>query len=181
VKDTCCGGEETVLHLPAKAPATPFTHVVLNWNPHGHPPAGIYDKPHFDFHFYLISEKVRAGIQATDQKTMLPPPAQNIPKGWIAWPEATSRMGVHWADMKSPEFHGQPFTYTFIYGAYDGKVSFFEPMITRAFLLSHPDVVAPIEQPEVPADQRFQPKQYRVRYDASRHEITVAMDRVGEQ
>jgi hypothetical protein len=27
--------------------------VGLNWNPHGHIPPGVYDLPHFDFHFYI--------------------------------------------------------------------------------------------------------------------------------
>ncbi|MBS1566007.1 MAG: hypothetical protein JST39_16585, partial [Bacteroidetes bacterium] len=49
--------------LPEKlAAVTPFRHVGLDWNPLGHEPAGIYDRPHFDFHFYMISEADRTAI-----------------------------------------------------------------------------------------------------------------------
>jgi hypothetical protein len=37
-------------------------------------------------------------------------------------------------DVKSPELHGTPFTETFIYGSFDGQVTFYEPMITLEFL-----------------------------------------------
>ena len=43
-------------------------------------------------------------------------------------------MGTHWLDVTSPELNGQPFTQTFIYGSYNGKVTFAEPMITLDFL-----------------------------------------------
>ena len=31
----------------------PLKWALLNWNPHGHIPPGIYDRPHFDVHFYM--------------------------------------------------------------------------------------------------------------------------------
>ena len=34
------------------------------------------------------------------------------------------------------------------FGAYDGHVSFYEPMITRAYLESRPDLCVPIKQPQ---------------------------------
>jgi len=34
--------------------ASAFKFVELDWNPGGHEPAGVYDTPHFDFHFYTI-------------------------------------------------------------------------------------------------------------------------------
>ena len=46
----------TVLPLHQKAiAATAFEHIGINWNPGGHPPAGVFTVPHFDFHFYMIS------------------------------------------------------------------------------------------------------------------------------
>ena len=46
-------------------------------------------------------------------------------------------MGAHWLDITSPELNQEnpkSFTQTFIYGSYDGKVIFMEPMITKAFM-----------------------------------------------
>lgn len=53
-------GAETMLKLPlneAATTATPFQTVMVHWNPEGHEPAGLYDVPHFDFHFYMVGEK----------------------------------------------------------------------------------------------------------------------------
>jgi hypothetical protein len=40
-----------LLDLPGWNP-TPYTFVEVNWNPAGHEPNGVYDEPHFDFHFW---------------------------------------------------------------------------------------------------------------------------------
>ena len=52
----CLPAYEFVLPLPdavARRRDIPFTWVLLNWNPVGHIPPGIYDVPHFDVHFYM--------------------------------------------------------------------------------------------------------------------------------
>jgi hypothetical protein len=52
-----------VLPLPAEASAkTPFNHIGLDWMHEGHEPAGVYNVPHFDAHFYMISQAERAAI-----------------------------------------------------------------------------------------------------------------------
>ena len=62
-------------------------------------------------------------------------PAQPyFPTNYINPGANVPQMGAHWVDVTSTEFHGKPFTETFIYGSYDGKVTFFEPMITLEFL-----------------------------------------------
>jgi hypothetical protein len=44
-------------------------------------------------------------------------------------------MGNHLLDSQSPEMKDSlPFTTTFIYGAYEGELIFWEPMITLDFL-----------------------------------------------
>lgn len=41
-------------------------HLGLNWEAHGHPPA-LFATPHFDFHFYGLSEEEVAAIDCTDE------------------------------------------------------------------------------------------------------------------
>src|SRR5690348_14444530 len=53
---------EVFLTLPSQAAGTGFTVLGLDWNPQGHPPPGIYDVPHFDFHFYYIPDSYRTTI-----------------------------------------------------------------------------------------------------------------------
>jgi hypothetical protein len=56
------------LHGKART-VTPFDHLELDWNPQGHPPAGIYTFPHFDFHFYKISLAAQMAIPGNDDST----------------------------------------------------------------------------------------------------------------
>ena len=136
--------------------ATPYRFVELDWNPGGHEPAGVYDTPHFDFHFYTVDAAVRDAIdpKALGQQAFLaksaalPPEAERPTFVALAPPgapvAAVPRMGVHWIDPRTPELQGlfgrpeafRPFTTTFIHGSWDGRFIFDEPMITRAFILA---------------------------------------------
>jgi hypothetical protein len=106
----------------------------------------LYDKPHFDFHFYIIPESERIAIPPyqIDSTGFLNFPAPGYtPATYVPTPGGVPQMGTHWIDFTSPEFNGQPFTQTFLYGTYNGKVAFYEPMITKAFL----DANASFERP----------------------------------
>lgn len=129
------------MKLPAKAGATPFNHVMLDWNPAGHPPMNIYTKPHFDFHFYTTTEAERLAIPVYEeaQEKFDNFPFEYMPAGYIPIPGGVPQMGTHWVDQTSPELQpGGTFTQTFLYGSYDGEVNFYEPMITEEFLLANP-------------------------------------------
>lgn len=129
------------LKFHSKASALPFNHALLDWVPGGHEPFEIYGKPHFDFHFYIQPEAERAAIPPfeTDSSKfkILPSPAF-FPPTYFPAPGGVLQMGVHWLDATTPELNGQPFTQTFIYGSYDGKLTFFEPMITKTFIDANP-------------------------------------------
>lgn len=133
------------LHHNAKS-LTPFDHITINWNPHGHEPAGIYDVPHFDMHFYKITlaeQLAITGIPGT------PPPTGFLPASYVIEEASVPQMGTHWGDPASPELPPTlvPFTHTFIYGSNNGAVIFLEPMITRAFILGGSYVSKAIPQP----------------------------------
>ena len=140
-----------ILQLDQRAKdITPYDHITLNWNVHGHEPPGIYDMPHFDFHFYEIPVAEQTAIppyEVDSSKFNMLPPAGYIPNGYIRSPGGVPQMGTHWADVTSPEFNGHPFNYTIIYGSYNGKVTFLEPMTTLAFLQSDAVVEKEIRQP----------------------------------
>lgn len=173
-------GTEYVLALPPEAKATAFDHVYMNWNPHGHQPSTIYDVGHFDFHFYTISSQARTQITAKGDdlaKTQRRPAAEFVPEGYVYAPNSEEpQMGAHWIDPVSHEFHGHSFTRTFLYGSYDGQLIFFEPMITRAYLLTKPEVTEPIKLPARYAKSGYYPTRYSVKYDAAKKEYTVALE-----
>lgn len=170
---------EYTLALPKEAAATPFDHIGLNWNSKGHDPTGIYDVPHFDFHFYTLSREERRQITAIGPdlaKCDRQPPAGYLPAGYILAPGSqVPQMGAHWVDPASPEFHGERFTRTLLYGSYDGRIAFIEPMITKAFLETHPEETRSIKLPTAYSKGGYYPTSYTVKYDPARREYTVAL------
>jgi hypothetical protein len=178
------------LQLPAQSPA-PYRFAELDWNPHGHVPPGVYTVPHFDFHFYMVPRSARDAIDPANPQFAAQ--ASNLPTGDLVPPfyvvpgppaaVAVPRMGVHWSDVRSPELQAllgnpsgyQPFTKTFIYGSWDGSFTFLEPMVTREYLLTHPDAVSPISVPARYAQSGWYPTSYRVTYDAQAKEYRIAL------
>lgn len=174
------GWAEVSLALPAQASATAFKHIGLNWNPNGHTPAKIYDVPHFDFHFYMITEAERAAITATGEdlpRTKKQPAAEFVPAGYIYAPDSEhARMGAHWVNPLSKELQGGTFSSTFIYGSYNGNLIFAEPMISKAFLETKANLTENIKLPAQYARKAYYPTKYSVRYDPVQKEYTVALE-----
>lgn len=162
------GGHHTAymvkLH-PKVKDAGIFDHLVADWNPHGHEP-GPYLPPHFDFHFYLLSYDERMQITATDPLSMAPLPAGYLPDDYIGPLGAEPEMGGHCVDVTSPELNGFPFTHTFIYGAYDSKVAFYEPMITLDYLLTDNNGEFAVKQPAHVSKTGYYPTRYSITKDA---------------
>lgn len=170
------------LHQKAKA-LTPFDHLVVNWNEHGHPPPGVYDAPHFDFHFYKMPLADRSDIpsyiSSPDGFDNVPPTGY-LPPLYVKAPgEGVEKMGAHWIDVTSPELHGQPFTHTFIYGSYNGKVTFVEPMVTLATMQSGITIHKEIRQPQYfnPVNMYY-PTRYNIWKNENNSRHYVALDQM---
>lgn len=175
------------LPLPASN-TTGYQIVELNWNPAGHPPPMVYTVPHFDFHFYIIPLAQRNAILPSDPqfgaKAANLPPASEQPAGYIAFgvggvPEAVPMMGVHWGNMASHEFHGSPFTETFIIGSWDGKFHFLEPMVALSYLTTKPDAEVPVTLPASFGSAGDRPTSYRVAWNADAKEYRVSLTHLG--
>ncbi|HEU4630451.1 MAG TPA: DUF5602 domain-containing protein [Gemmatimonadaceae bacterium] len=191
------------LALPVHNP-TPYRFVELDWNPGGHEPPGVYDVPHFDFHFYTVPPAVRNAIDpvALGQAAFLAasanlPPEAERPEHFMALAApgqpivAVPRMGTHWVDLRTPELQGmlgnpagyRPFTTTFLHGSWDGAFIFDEPMVTRAFILGRKTATTPAQRDSVmplplPAQVRtpgYYPAAYHVTYDAQAKEYRIAL------
>ena len=161
------------------ARVTPYDHVVINWNPAGHPPAP-YQVPHFDFHFYQITDAEQNAIAPADPQfnaklaldpaaAFVPPNYQHLPPGGVPY------MGAHWVDVTAPELNGQPFAATFIYGSYNGDFVFVEPMVAKSYLESHAAVTSSIKQPAQYSAPGYYPTTYTVTYDASTNEHVISL------
>jgi hypothetical protein len=195
-----------LLSLPARG-AAPYRFVELDWNPGGHEPPGIYDRPHFDFHFWTTSRDVRESIVPTDpqfqQKADMFPPEAQVPLYYaVAAPPGAPApgvplMGVHWVDVRSPELQNmygnpdgyRPFTTTFIYGSWAGRFVFLEPMITRDHILAKKtatdaavrDEVIPISTPVQVGAPGHYPSAYRIVWDARAREFRIALTQMARR
>ena len=187
----CQHTHEFVLPLPdpvARNPDVPFKWVLLNWNPVGHIPPGIYDVPHFDVHFMIAPiaeifaiepgpcgpEFVRCDQFRTGRKAL---PSNYIHADFRDVEAVVPAMGNHLIDVTGPEFNKQPFTHSWIYGVYDGKVIFYEEMVTRAHLLRNPDACTPIKSPEAVEVSGFYPTVSCIRHDPATGERTVSLEK----
>jgi hypothetical protein len=103
------------------------------------------------------------------------PAPELVPAGYTKLPGAVPLMGAHWVDPTSPELNGELFTTTFLYGSWDGKPTFAEPMVTKAFMETKPDVRAPVAVPARYAAPGYYPTEYRVYWNAGAKEYRVAL------
>jgi hypothetical protein len=173
-------GQEYLLRLPAQVSVAPFDHLTLNWTSVGHEPKGVYDTPHFDFHFYLISQSTRRQIRAGSRAVARAPDADHLPDDYIRGRVGIANVGLPWIDRTAPELHGQPFTATLLYGSYDGQLAFVEPMVAKDFLQSRASFSAAVKLPRIwPAGGSaggYVPTSYRVAYDPVAKEYSVWLE-----
>lgn len=193
----CCGHERK-LEVPQNLlEPTLFDHTVVNWNPHGHIPVGVFNVPHYDFHFYIISEEQRNSIEAPRAEDMCvvaegeppapvdcedyarltaPLPDDQLPPDYLRVGAVEPGMGDHMLDPFGSGLNGNPFDHTFIFGAQDGDLSFFEPMITVAYLKTKPNACFPIRLPDALPEAAWAPSEYCIRYQRGRDEYTVSLE-----
>jgi len=186
----CAQTFEHVIPLPdavARRTDIPFKWVLLNWNPLGHIPPGVYDVPHFDVHFEMAPIADIFAIESGPcgpelvrcdqfQIARKPLPPNYVPADFQNVDAVVPAMGNHLIDLTGPEFKKQPFTRSWIYGVYDGKVIFFEEMVTRAHLLSRPNTCHPIKQAAAVATAGYYPTVSCIRHDATTGDYSVSME-----
>ena len=113
-------------------------HLAVFWEAHGHPP-GPFLTPHFDFHFYVISDSATDAIDCSNTTKPQAIPASytlpdvDIPKLGMLTGLCVPKMGMH----ALPEEFATgttPFTGTMVFGYYAQRPIFYEPMLSRAML-----------------------------------------------
>lgn len=167
------------LHLKATQ-ATPFDHIGLNWNPNGHEPEHVFDVPHFDIHFFMISVEDQLAIPAwstsTDAAFNLYPPTGYMPSDYFTPPGAATaepQMGKHWLPINLGAY--LPFSKIMINGSYNGKFIFIEPMITLEYLLSNVDFNASYSQPIHFEKAGNYPTKYNIYHDATTENTYITL------
>jgi hypothetical protein len=161
-------GVALVLSFPKEAVGKiPFDHIMLDYLHTGHEPAMVYDVAHFDMHFYTQPLAERLAIPIYDQaksKFDNLPTTDYLPPGYVRLPAGVPQMGTHWADPTSPELAGKgKFTETLIYGTYEGKVTFMEPMVSFDFLKNKPNLSKAMPLPKKYNKQGYYPMRYSIK------------------
>lgn len=186
----CFATHEAVIPLPdafATRADVPFKWVLFNWNPVGHIPPGIYDVPHFDIHFYIETIAnvfaVQDGLCGPEfvrcdqfEVAKKPLPPNYVNPDFQDVDAVAPAMGNHLIDMTGPEFNGEEWKRSFIFGVYDGKITFYEEMLTQAYLLSQPDACHVIKTPPAVGLSGFYPTRSCIRFDSTTGEYRVSME-----
>ena len=188
----CLGDYQAELSLPEGASdlQLPFRWATVNWNPEGHlaPAPPVWSAPHFDFHFFIAEPGLIRGIRTgpcaefihcvDSARATTPLPARHAPEGYINVGAAVAAMGNHLVDARDPELADPKlgFSHTFIYGTYDGKLIFLEPMVSHGFLSTHPQDCRPVRPPKAYATSGYYPAAYCVRHDAATATYRVTLE-----
>jgi Domain of unknown function (DUF5602) len=180
-------GVTLMVDFPDEAADTAFDHVMFNWNPQGHEPLALFGRPHFDFHFDMVDMATIEAITPADPdyaaKAEHFPEARYVPQDYVLPPggsaaeQAVPGMGVHLVDSTDTSLvPGQyDFTQIVINGVWDGRYTFVEPMITRDWLMTGPDLEAPLKQPEAYQETGYYPTSYAVSVDEDTDEYVVSL------
>lgn len=186
----CSAWHERVLPLPthvSRDEDVPFKWVLLNWNNHGHIPPGVWDVPHFDVHFYIEPIENVFSLQRGDcgpefmrcdqfEIATQPVPTAYMHPDYVDVGAAAPAMGNHLVDTTAAEFHGEPFTRSWIYGAYDGRVIFYEEMLALDYLQSQPQDCFPIKSPPAVERSGYYPSTVCTRDDPEAQTVSVSLE-----
>ena len=80
------------------------------------------------------------------------------------------------AVLSGQEFKGEPFTHSWIYGVYGGRVTFWEQMIALDFLQTNPNTCSAIKAPPAVDVSGYYPTQQCIRHDASADAYVVSLE-----
>jgi hypothetical protein len=164
------------IKLPDAAHAqSGFSHLTVLWESMGHPP-GPFLTPHFDFHFYPMTQAERNAIDCADLAKPsalaagyvlpdfgLPPPMVELTKADTLVGLCVPQMGMHSLDATLME-GTDPFRGTMVLGYYKTGLIFIEPMISKAMLMEKKTFDLPI--PSIPGRTAVYPRAFRADYKA---------------
>jgi hypothetical protein len=178
-------GPPTELPLPAAArDATLVRWVTADWGPPGRILTAVSDAPRIAFRFYLLARvtvrrEIRPGECDVDEdgrpEASVPcdvlergteplAPLQQ-PPGYAPTDDIVPLVGNQWVNERAPEFRGEPFTHTWVYGSFDGGITSLEPTVALEYLDDlRGREVTDIATPDAFPRPGFYPTQYVIRY-----------------
>jgi Domain of unknown function (DUF5602) len=152
---------------------TPFDHIEVDWSANGDTGTVIFNHPHLDCHFFMISSMSQMGIMMGSDTFSVG--SDYMPQNCMGDAMDEGGMGVHVWDTLAPEYHGSAFTHSYMYGFYHGNMDFVEIMCARSFLDSKANYTGDMSQPNAFKVHGYYPLKYTVSYDAGTKTYTYAI------
>jgi hypothetical protein len=168
--------DDLVLEMPKVArDQTILNHVRVNWLTAGHGP-DPYGEPHFDMHFQRGTVAEVDTIDCKADKRM--PPATALPDGYGAPELCVNAMGMHsWPKADT----GSTWTGSIIMGFWATKVSFIEPMISKAKLLEKKTFSLDVNKPaSTGGAHTLYPRRLTAKYDDATSSYSFEFDKLEE-
>jgi hypothetical protein len=180
------------LYFPDEAKGVAVDHATFDFVPGGHPPPGVFDLPHFDVHFFYLTqedvEEINPKSAAFAARGMKLPDEKFVPEGFGAIPNTPPQeavvpgMGQHLVDMAVPLVPGEyKFTEIIINGSWDGKYAFVEPMVTLDYLHSKPNMMNDLKLPQEYQKTGLYPTKYSITYDAASDTYMISLSGLVER
>jgi hypothetical protein len=180
------------LYFPDEAKGVAVDHGTFDFVPGGHPPPGVFDLPHFDVHFFYLTQKEVEEINPQNAnfaaRGMKLPDEKFVPDDYGAIPNTPPEeavvpgMGQHLADTTVPLVPGKyKFTEVLINGSWDGKYAFAEPMLTLDYLRSKPNVTNDLKLPHEYQKTGLYPTKYSITYDAASNTYKISLNGLVER
>ena len=168
--------DDLVLEMPKVArDQTILNHVRVNWLTAGHGPSP-YGEPHFDMHFQRGTIAEVDTIDCKADKRM--PPATALPPGYGQPELCVNAMGMHsWPEADE----GTDWKGSIIMGFWATKVSFIEPMISKAKLLEKKTFELAIGKPQSTGGAKtLYPRRLTATYVESDESYSFEFDKLEE-
>ena len=150
-----------------------FDHVEVDWSAHGDASPSVYNIPHLDCHFMLMSMANQMMIMGGMDSGMMG--TQYVPMNCMADSVSMAGMGVHYMDTTGQEFHGSTFNHSCAYGFYHTDMTFIEAMCSKAFLDTKTNYTGAVKQPTAFKKSGYYPMNYAITYDATTLSYTYSL------
>ena len=183
----CIGGHSRFLFYPKNKLKTEIRWSTFNYSPIGRLPPGVYDLPLFEFRFHLRDffevNSIKLGpcpglINCEDYALAAKElPEKYIPKGYANLNMIEGKVGNLLMDTYGPEFDPKKkFRNSFIWGAFNGKISFFEVMVSLERLKEKKSGCYPIRQAESYEKLAYYPTKYCIKYWENKKQFFVSLE-----
>ena len=169
--------------------ATPFNHISLDFQPCGHPPLDVFNKPHYDVHVYTstIEERILRTCELIPGTPECNPEAEGNAAFYGAIPDDVTthqvynNTGIIYSGTHSWNVAEQPSSVeewtqpVFITGGYGGAFAFWEPMIPLDMVTGSEDhsYEETVAFPETMEESM--PRHYTLEYEAATGITTVTL------